>query len=335
MFWWLIGTAYAWSSDAAGAPPAQVPEADTVQVVSTTGPATLEELLAGARRRLLVGDTSGAQAMLVEASNRPDAAANLGEIAYLQAAALEFSGALEPALAAWDTLLAQTDSEDIRFRRAETLAALGRTQDALDALDALGDLHDRSPADQAKVALLRATWALQADGGQRAIKDVLRALERAPEGTSTDARARALVGLMHHAAAAASQIAFVGSDQKKEKALTRRVLLVRASQERLIEVIRLQQPRWTLDGFLVEATMYHQLGDALWGESAPRGLTDDQRAQNRALLREKVNNVWMTGLELAKKGADFGVQTGFVGPATEALVAEAAALTQLIEATDP
>jgi hypothetical protein len=103
----------------------------------------------------------------------------------------------------------------------------------------------------------------------------------------------------------------------------------------LVALIRLQEPRWTLEGFLVEARMYHGLGDALWSESAPRGLTEAQHAQNRALLLEQVTNVWMTGLELAKKGADFGVQTGYVGAATDALLAEAADLAHLIEVTKP
>lgn len=335
MFGWLFAVASAWSSEVAGSTAHDTPPPAAVHVVSTEGPASVDELLALARRRLLLGDTAGAQALLVEVSARPDAAPHDHDIAYLQAAALEFSGALEPALAAWDALLAQIDSEDIRFRRAETLAALGRTSEALVALDALGDLRDRLPTDQAKVALLRATWALQADGGSRAVKAVLRALDDAPEGTSADAQARALVGLMQHASATAEQITFVGSDRKKEKALTRRVLLVRASQERLVAVIRLQQPRWTLDAFLIEARMYHQLGDALWNESAPRGLTEAQQEQNRKMLLEKVANVWMTGLELAKKGADFGVQSGYVGPMTDALRAEADALTRRIETTHP
>jgi tetratricopeptide (TPR) repeat protein len=297
-------------------------------------PASPAELLAEARRRMLAGDYEGARVVLDEAAQRGDASV-ARDIAYLRAFTYELDGDYDRALAGYDALLAESPSDDVVFRRAETLGRAGRFDEALAALAPLGDPDDRPAADAAKIRLLESSWLVESGDPKHGIPAVRRALADTPTGAVPEYQARARVVLMGQMVRAAGELAFAGSDHKKAKILQKRALLVKSAQDELVAVIPLQHPASTIAALDLASRAYDELGAALLGETPPRKLTPDQAAMNHALLAQKVSNVWIKAKDLADKAVDYATQVGWHDATVDALAARSKEIEQRIEQLPP
>ncbi|MBA2321687.1 MAG: tetratricopeptide repeat protein [Deltaproteobacteria bacterium] len=306
--WWMLTAALAQELPVQeGVPVGEpVPVGETVPlgepvVVAEPVALTAEQRVDEARRRMAAGDWEGTRIVLAEA------------------------------LARWDTMLSENPTDDVRFRRAETLAALGRVEEAQAALDALGDPAGRSPADRSKIELLHGMWRIQLGEVKPGLRALDEALTRVPPGELPQNESRARVVLVETAATAAAGIAFTGSDRKKKKALERRALLVKGIQDQLVLLIRLADPPSVIRGFVAAVRAYDDLGAALLAETPPKRLDAEQLRLNRALLAGRVSNVWVKASQLAEMGEGWSAQVGYTGPGTAELAARRVALEQRIE----
>ncbi len=296
--------------------------------MAPTAPMTAAQRVDEARRRMGAGDWTGTRIVLDEARALSPDEPLLSDIAYLEAFSLEMEGSLAEALIRWDRLQAQHPSDDVAFRRAETLAQLSRYAEAEAALESLGDPAARSASDRAKLELLRAMWQVQLGEVKPGLKALHAALGRSPESTPAEFAARGHVVLTESATSAASGIEFTGSDRKKKKALEQRATLVKGVREELVVLIQLGHNPSTLRGFEAAVQAYDDLGAALLAETPPKKLTEAQLRVNRELLGGRVQNVWITASQLAGMAADWALQVGYASGD----VAKLAARKQELEA---
>jgi hypothetical protein len=241
-------------------------------------------------------------------------------------------GALEAALQRWDAVLATAPTDDARFRRAETLAALDRVAEAEAQLAALGDPAQRPPVDRAKIELLRAMWQVQLGEVKPGLRAIDAVLSRAEVSEIPEMEARARVVLAESAATAAAGLAFTGSDRKKKKTLEERAALVKGVQDQLVLLIRLGHPPSTLRGFMAAVRAYDELGAALLAETPPRRLNPEQLRLNREMLGGKVQNVWVKASQLAGMTAEWAANVGYTAPGVAAMAERKSALDRRIEA---
>lgn len=294
-----------------------------------------QELLAEARRRAVVGDFEGTQIVAKQALEQPGP--HDAEARYLLALGLEYGGRPEEALALYDVLLsAFTDPgrlADVRFRRAETLARLGRHEAALAQLDELGGA-ERTPGDRIKIDILRGLSELESS--DRKIEEI--GFERIQAALATAApidapwhQAQARARLAELAVNEAETIAFRGSRKRKARLMDDRAALVTLAADQIVPMIALEAPQWLLPTFLAAGRAHEDFGVAMLAESKVRGLNEAQRALYDQRVRERVEQVWVRASQYYDRGLQYAELTGWEGPETEAL---RAALAQVVARVD-
>lgn len=289
-----------------------LPAGSEAPVPAVVVPQTPEELLDEARSRARRGDHQGARLAARAALALPGDHQRTAQ--YLEALALELGGQPALALEIWDALVAADWADglpdDVAFRRAECLGRLGRVTEARRQLAALGSDRDRDSLDRLKLDVLEGTWTLAEGRERRGLKQLRAALDEAPEGVGTWYQASGRRALLDLATTQAAALRFEGSDGAKRRALERRAALLEVANEQLVALVRLEEPAWSLGGFVAVGDAWLALGQDLLDESPLVRLTEEQRAINRAQLEERVEKLWVRasqyydrGLQLAARHA--------------------------------
>lgn len=296
--------------------------------------APAEERLHLARERARHGDWVGTRLVLEPIAH--DSTPEGFTARYLGALSVEYEGRLDEALAAWDGLMAEDPTADVRFRRAETLGKLGRYGEARAALADLGlGRKDVGAVDRVKVQALDGIWDLRGGNAKRGEKH-LRALVDAPASDEpTFYLAQARLALLEAAAQRADGLSFTGSDRKRAKNLEARAALVLEEEHQLADLIRLGETRQALDGFVLVAGTYLSLGDDLFAEPVPTGLTAAQAEIYREELGKKVQGVWTKSSLYCDKGLEYAARQDWSADPIGALEAARDTATARVEGSMP
>jgi tetratricopeptide (TPR) repeat protein len=292
-----------------------------------------EERLHLARERARHGDWEGTRLVLAPLL---DATTGEGFTArYLHALSLEFEGRLDEALARYDALLVEDATDDVRFRRAETLGKLGRFDDARLALREVSGRSGLGPADRVKLEALEGAWDLGRGKVKKGEKALRRLIEAPPSEEPTFYLALARLTLLERATDTAAGLAFTGSDRERARNLERRAALVLDAEQQLAGLIRLGETRPALDGFVAVAATYLDLGDDLHAEPIPAGLTEAQSAVYREELGKKVEQVWVKSTLYCDKGLEYAARQDWTTAPVPALVAQRALAEARIDEARP
>ncbi len=268
-------------AEAAGVAPTQDPPEPEAEPEATAEPAaepevaTAAELIVAASDRIHRADYEGARIVLDQARERARTDEEHGNIGYFVAMSLELGDDHAAALAAYDEVAASypaVRTQDVVYRRAATLAKLGRHDEAQAALDAIGPL---SASDQKKVDLMQGIWLLQAgerDAGRLALATVLQTVEPG-EVAFTHAWARAAIA--ESFVQEAAEYTFDVSPKKQVKNFSARGELIGAAGKQVAAVVQTGEIEWILHGLLV-------IGDAM-----AEGANDFARARPPGKIRRK------------------------------------------------
>jgi tetratricopeptide (TPR) repeat protein len=288
-----------------------------------------EERLHLARERARHGDWEGARIVLeplLGEQSEPGFTAR-----YLEALSYEYGGSPDEALRRYDALLLEDPTDDVRFRRAETLGKLGRFDEAREALRLLAPAAAATPIDQVKVDVLAGLWALEAGNPKRAEKQLKRLVEAPPSDEPTFYLALARLALLERATEKADSLTFEGSDGKRARNLERRAALVLDAEHGLADLIRLGETEPALRGFVAVAGTYLDLGDDLLAEPVPRDLTTAQAAIYREELGKRVAQVWAKSSLYCDKGLEYAARQDWTSAPVPSLVAARALATSRVD----
>jgi hypothetical protein len=231
--------------------------------------------------------------------------------------------------------MVEDPTADVRFRRAETLARLGRYDEARAALAALPRAATLAPVDAVKVAALEAAWDVRRGRVKRGEKH-LRKLVAAPASEEpTYYLATARLTLLELATDRAGSLTFDGSDRERARNLERRAALVLEAEQELAALIRLGETRAALDGFVAVADTYRDLGDDLHAEPIPGGLTEAQAAVYRDELGKRVAQVWAKSTLYCDKGLEYAARQDWTGAPVAELTATRALAASRIDGSAP
>ena len=295
------------------------------------------DLLDEARARARAGDFEGAALVSAEAMRTPGD--HVRQAQYLHALALEYGGSLELALVEYDALLASwpadTPSDDVVFRRAETLGRLGEWRRAQQGLRALGDPALRPLGDQVKIGVLYALWDLERGRERRGLRALDELLDRMPATASPFYQAAARARLAELAVASADTIVFRGSDSQRARQLEERSTYVVMAKEQLEEIIRLDEIAHTLPALLSVAQAHEQFATALLRETPPRRLSDEETARYRDQLSERAVALLLKTLRYYTKAVEYAESRGWTGEPLPALNAGVERVRTRIERLDP
>jgi hypothetical protein len=292
-----------------------------------------EERLHLARERARHGDFAGARLLLEPLLDDP--APHGFTARYLDALALEFDGRAEDALVAYDALMAEDPTADVRFRRAETLARLDRYDEARAALAALPGANALAPTDAVKVAALEAAWDVRRGKVKRGERHLRRLVAEPASEEPTAYLAIARLTLLELATDRAEVLAFDGSDRERARNLQRRAALVLEAEQELAALIRLGETRAALDGFVAVAETYRDLGDDLHAEPIPGGLTEAQAAVYRDELGKRVAQVWAKSTLYCDKGLEYAARQDWTGAPVAELTAQRALAASRVDGSAP
>jgi hypothetical protein len=283
-----------------------------------------EELLHLARERIRHGDYEGVRIVANQALEIPGDHQRTAQ--FLIAMSLDYGGDPEQALALYDALSeswpASEVPDELRFQRAECLGRLTRYDEAADELHALSRA-DRPAEDELVIELLAATFDFQRGKSSRKLEKVL---ARAQPGAAAYYQASARDAILDRAVAEANAIPFAGSDRAKAKALERRAALIHTADEQLAEIIRTEETRLALDGFVENARARVRLGHDLLAESPLTRLTEEQRELNRRLLAEKVEQIWVKASLYYDRGMQLAARMDWTAEPVPTMKAEYDAL---------
>jgi tetratricopeptide (TPR) repeat protein len=301
--------------------------------VDAPASATPDDLLHLARERLRHGDYEGVRILTGQALAIPGDHQRTAQ--YLEAMAWEFGGDPQKALAFYDSLEAAYPvpeiPDDLRFRRAECLGRLQRFDEAEDELGRLPHV-ERPPLDRLKIDVLRGVWDLELGRDRRGYRELSQTLAAAEPGVGTYYQALGHDALLDRAVGLAGRLPFEGSDHAKAKALNLRAGLLQVANDQLAAIIATEEPSFALEGFVALAHAYRALGHDLLSESPIRGLTDEQLALNRSMLKQKVDPIWTRASLYYDRGLQFAAQMDWVAEPVPTMHAEYDALVAEVNA---
>jgi len=294
-----------------------------------------EALLHEARTRARHGDYQGVRVVADQALTLPGDHQRTAQ--YLIAISWELGGDPARALPIYDALIdawpRHEVPEDLTFRRAECLDRLGRHTAARRDLRRLGDPRRRGdPVDAMKIGALRGVFDITSGRSRRGHRRLDELLADAPGHVAPDYQAKAHHALLTEAVHDAQALTFTRRDGRKARDLQHRAELIQAAREHLVAEIELRAPASALDGFLKLGHAHWSLGQDLLDERPPRGLTDEQRALNRALLAEKVTIVWTKGTRFFDRGLRLATQWQWTAEPVPSLQQAHASLVLAVEA---
>lgn len=309
-------------------PPPEVPalEAPAEEPLAAASP---DERLHLARERARHGDWEGTRLVLEPLLGAPPPHGFTAR--YLAALSTEFEGDLAGALAAYDALIAEDPTPDVRFRRAETLGKLGRFDEARAALRELDLGREVGAVDLVKLEALDGVWSLESGRVRRGQKHLRALVEAPPSEEPTFYLALARLTLLREAARQAAALEFEGPDRRRATTLQQRAKLVLEAEHQLADLIRLGETRAALDGFVEVAGVYLALGDDLHAEPTPAGLTEAQASIYREELGARVLDVWKKSLLYCDKGLEYAARQDWVADPVGGLTAAKGVATTRIE----
>ncbi len=275
-----------------------------------------DDLLHEARARVRHGDYEGVrivaeEALAIEGDHQRAAQ-------YLIALSWEMGGAPDRALPIYESLIdawpRRQVPDDLVFRRAECLGRLHRYRQARRQLRALGEPAERPALDQLKIEVLQGVWDLELGRDRRGYRELAEALDAADPGTGRWYQALARHAILVSAVEQARAHDLGG--RGGPPALEARAALVEVAKTQLVELIRLEEPAFSLEGFLLLGRTHADLGQAMLDAS---------------LYPERVEAVWTKGTMYFDRGLELAARSAWTGEPVPTLRAELEALTERVE----
>jgi tetratricopeptide (TPR) repeat protein len=297
-----------------------------------------DELLHVVRERLRHGEWEEARELGERALAIPGDHQRTAQ--YLIAMSWEFGGDPAEALSIYEALATAYGAsapEDVVFRKAECLGRLERYDEARATLRPLRR-GSRPELDELKIDVLDGIWALELGRERKGYRALTRTLAEAPAGVGTYYQAAARHVLLDRAVSSAAELAFVGSDRDKARAVELRTALIRAADDQLAALVLLGetevpvgQSPFVLDGFVALGRAHRAFGEDLLDESPLTDLTPEQLALNRQLLTERAAAVWTRGTLYYDRGLQLAARLDWTGEPVATMQAEYSALVALVD----
>lgn len=296
------------------APVEAAPVETAVAPVEAPQPATAEEWLDEAWRRIEANDPEGARIAAEQAASRdasvyPRARAAMG-------AAEETAGHPERAVPLYEEALAldPTLAGHLHLRLAEAHGALGDTKVAMSWLDELMPAERWPRADEMKIRLLHGVWTLESGKREPGRRELAAALGGMAEDEIPFYQARARAAIARDLCAEAEDLELKGSQKKQVARLEERAAVLQAADQQVAAALNLKEPAWGLDGLLTLARSYEALGDELAAVPPPRALRDPElKAAYEEQMAPYVQTLWVKAARYAGEGADLAVRLRWPG----------------------
>jgi tetratricopeptide (TPR) repeat protein len=260
--------------------PVDVGIGDVPTAAPVVEPATGDELVTEAWRRVEIGDFEGSRIVAQQAIDRDPAA--WGRATAAIGASWELAGDPGRAIPVYDSVLMRDPTgplaDHMRLRLAECYGALGDTDAAFARLATLGDPADRAPDDALKIRLLTGIWQLDSGDRKHGLKTLGAALGGAPAGHVTFYQAKARAAIARSLCAQSNELGLVGSQKKQVKLLKQRTDLILAAERQVEASAELEEPEWVMEGLLVLGEAYEHVGDDLIGLPPPPELAANDEA---------------------------------------------------------
>lgn len=285
----------------------------TAEEPAEARPATPEELVTEAWRRIDLADFEGARIVARQAiAGAPDAEVQARATAAV-GAALELEGRPAEALPFYAEVLRLSNdpvlAQHMHFRTAESLGVLGRYDEARAALARLGDPADHPRLDALKIELLLGIWLVESgerDAGLKALGEQLAGIGP-DEIAFHQAKARATVA--RALCDEAAELALEGRERKQVKRISQRATLIRAAEKQVVAAIELKEPEWALEGLLVLGAAYERVGDDMLALPLPRSVVRaGLEADYATLMHDRVEILWVKAGKHYDQGVDLAVR---------------------------
>lgn len=269
------------------------------------------------------GDIDGAIARLAWLRDHGESSP---AVLYQLGVAYELNEQFETAIAVYETLLDEHPGEfvlDAGFRRGLCLEELGYYEAAYRQFRKIPDgiafdRHDRYTLDIAiGIAALRAGHEAK---GLQLLETALMAVEGT--GEVTWIAAKGWYTLADYSLERSNQISLDVKEKKQVQRLGQRAAYIAEAEERLVKVIKLEEPEWIMAGLLSLGDAYMDLHADLVGAPHPRNLDDEQVTiyqdavrQQASVLLTKAWAAYDQGLVVAGR---FGVENRYTEQLTAA-----------------
>lgn len=285
--------------------------------------ASATELIVAAVDRLGAHDLDGARILLQQAEQRSDGRERIAvEIAYHRASAHVLSEDYAAAetiyrhvLAAWPD---SHRADDARFRLAETRAAQGDPEEALERLKELPRLRKLDDADRSRVRIMREIWRL--DTGQRARpRPLRRQINKAPADEIPFYVARGHARLAHLWADRAAQIDIPLRERRSRRAIAKRTDRIQRVEAHLAATIDLREPEWILEAILALVDALDRFGEDLLLVPMPEHLSPAQLELYQSGVYENIEGLWIRALRYADEGRQLAARLEWSGRRVQAI----------------
>lgn len=287
--------------------------------VATAQPSAAEILLHDARARARHGDHQGTRVLAERALQLEGDHQRTAQ--YLIARAWEFEGEPQRAIEIYEALLAawppRQAPEDLVFRASATLGRLQRHAEARRLLRWLNPVGQRPELDQLKIELLRGTWALEGGHRRRGRRRLARALDGAAPELAPTQQADARLAVLQSAVRRAETLSTA-----TERGLQRRAIEIEVGNVQLAAIVRLDEPRQALQGFL-DLGRAHEAFGASMREASP---------YPEPLNTERVEGVWTKATMFYDRALSYASLAGWSSEPLPTLRGELADLVQQVDA---
>lgn len=303
---WLSSSA--WADPAAPLAPATVTGGPST-AVSVSFESRLEEAA-----QIRQSGQNAAAMVLLEALE-PDVPDHLrGAWLHQRGICAEVAWDYEAAIVFYDASIAAGGDreQDARYRKALSLEALGRADEAVATIRALSRARGLDDSDTLAVAIQRGTTEIKAGRTWRGSRRLDRALADAEAANlHTWLRAKAHAALAQARFEEAGEVALRGSERKVVKRLKERAALITAGEDQILEIVALNEVEWVLASLLDIGAAYESLGADLAAVKVPRGQDPDAY---RAALAPYVSNMTKKAATIYGMGVDLAVRLGWESP---------------------
>lgn len=295
------------------APPAAVPPAAPLSAAPAYSPAALLDQAIELRQR---GDRAASDRLLAELEPLmgPDLR---GEWLYQRGVSAELAGDHAAAADLYRRSAATPGPRvaDARMRLAYMLEELGRYEEALDQIALLSGMGGWGEADARALELQRGITELYLGEERRGLRRIEAALA-ALEGTQDLAwlRAKARYMLARHHYLIAADIPLAVRDRKAGRNLRSRALEMKAAEDEVIEVARLQQVEWVLASLILMGDAYRDLAAELRSAQPPKGLDSVQLLAWQNEIDHYADNAETKAWNAYDQGVQFATRLGWESP---------------------